>query len=57
MTEGLFDNTGIIRIDKLYEYMLLKLMYRHSVQALPVPLQQFFSTHSDVHDYETRNKF
>ena len=55
-TEGLFEDTGVLRFDKLYDYMLLKLMYRHSVWSLPLPLQAIFQTHSDIHHHDTRNR-
>ena len=36
--------------------MLLKFMYRYSVWKLPLPLQEIFQTHSDIHEHNTRNK-
>ena len=45
-----------MKLDKLYDLMSCKFMYRHSTWLLPLPLQKLFVTNNDVHNYETRNK-
>ena len=55
-TNSLFHIMKILKIDELYELQVAKTMYRNNISKLPQPLQKLFTPHTQMHNYNTRNK-
>ena len=47
---------GILQIDDLYKLEINKFMYSHSINVLPLPLQNVFTQNSNIHTHNTRHR-
>ena len=55
-TDELFVNLNLLKLDDAIDLELLKLMYFHSKNLLPIPLQNNFNTNRTLHTYNTRHR-
>ena len=52
----LFKSLNLLSIYDIYRHQLATLMYRHQSGLLPSIFKNFFTTNSDLHQYNTRKK-
>ena len=55
-TDGLFVKLAILKFSDAVDLELLKMMYLHSKNELPGPLQSIFQINRDIHSYNTRHR-
>ena len=55
-THSLFHDNANLKLADLYNLEVAKYLYRFSKNVLPKPLQKLFTTHSSLHNYNTRNR-
>ena len=55
-TDPLFVSLNILKFADIVDIELLKLMYHHSKNLLPDPVQKLFNTNRDLHQYNTRHR-
>ena len=55
-TDGLFVKLAILKFSDAVDLELLKMMYLHSKNELPEPLQSIFQINRDIHSYNTRHR-
>ncbi len=55
-THSLFHDNAILKLADLYNLEVAKYLYRFSKKVLTKPLQKLFTTHSSLHNYNTRNR-
>ena len=55
-TDPLFVDLNILKFNDVVDVELMKLMYNHSKNLLPNPIQSLFTLNRDVHHYNTRHR-
>ena len=54
-SKPLFMKLHILDLQKLITHRIALMMYKHSVQLLPVPVSNLFTKNSSIHRYNTRS--
>ena len=54
-SKPLFMKLHILDLQKLIIHRIALMMYKHSVQLLPVPVSNLFIKNSSIHGYNTRS--
>ena len=54
-SKPLFMKLHILDLQKLIVHRIALMMYKHSVQLLPVPVSNLFTKNSSIHRYNTRS--
>ena len=54
-SKPLFMKLHILDLQKLITHRIALMMYKHSVQLLPVPVSNLFIKNSSIHGYNTRS--
>ena len=54
---GIYEKFNIPNIQTLYQIELSKIMYLFSKGELPTPLMDLFSTNTEIHKYNTRQRY
>ena len=55
-TDPLFVDLNILKFTDVVDIELMKLMYNHSKNLLPIPIQSLFTINRDIHHYNTRHR-
>ena len=55
-TNELFQKMNILKVNEIYELQLAVMMYKHNKTLLPKPLQNLFTLHRQLHNYNTRTR-
>ena len=52
----LYKQMNILKMNDIYDLQLMKLMFAHSKNKLPPPLQQLFVPNARIHEHNTRSR-
>ena len=53
-TDPIYKELSVLKIREIYVYSLQIMLYKFHHNLLPIVFKKFFTTNSDIHDYNTR---
>ena len=53
-TDGLYKELGLLKVTEIYHFLVGQFMFRYHHKILPKPFDEYFTKHSEVHGYSTR---
>ena len=53
-TDGLYKELGLLKVAEIYHFLVGQFMFRYHHKMLPKLFDEYFTKHSKVHGYSTR---
>ena len=52
--DGLYNELGLLKVTEIYYFLVGQFMFRYHHKMLPELFDEYFTKHSEVHGYSTR---